>query len=129
MSRCLGHIGRQCSNPQSCHPGRPTRSFVFRSKLLCDFPVRTAVCDSRAVGALVMLVCVQLFVAKLYRPPVFNLSKLASSPPQTIISLPVHTALWLSRAMGPLVVLVAVHVSVLGLYLPPVSNRPTSLLP
>jgi hypothetical protein len=67
------------------------------------------------VGALVVLVAVQLSVLGLYRPPVFK-----PVPPQTIISLPVQTAVCEFRALGALVVLVAVQLSVLGLYLPPV---------
>ena len=47
--------------------------------------------EYRAVGALVVLVAVQLFVMGLYLPPVFNGLSL-SDPPQTIIWLPVHTA-------------------------------------
>ena len=43
----------------------------------------------RALGALVVLVAVQLSVLGLYLPPVFRSWE---SPPQTIISLPVHTA-------------------------------------
>ena len=58
-----------------------------------------------------------------YLPPVFEPLPLASSPPQTIISLPVHTAVGPRRAVGALVVLVAVQLSVLGLYLPPVFNQ------
>ena len=44
------------------------------------------------MGALVVLVAVQLSVLGLYLPPVFKQEKLSSCPPQTIISLPVHTA-------------------------------------
>ena len=71
------------------------------------------------MGALVVLVAVQLSVLGLYLPPVFK-SPLVLFPPQTIISLPVQTAVWCHRATGALVVLVAVQLSVLGLYLPPV---------
>jgi hypothetical protein len=39
-----------------------------------------------------MVIAVQLSVAGLYRPPVFNSSKMGIVPPQTIISLPVQTA-------------------------------------
>jgi hypothetical protein len=65
-----------------------------------------------------MVVAIQLFVAGLYLPPVFD--QTVVSPPQTIISLPVHTAGCEYRGEGALVVLVAVHVSVVGSYLPPV---------
>jgi hypothetical protein len=71
------------------------------------------------MGALVMLVAVQLSVLGLYLPPVFK-SLLLSAPPQTIISLPLQTAVCSSRAAGALVMLVAVQLFVLGLYLPPV---------
>jgi hypothetical protein len=54
-----------------------------------------------------------------YLPPVFK-SLVASSPPQTIISLPLQTAEWINRAEGALVVVVAVQLSVPGAYLPPV---------
>jgi hypothetical protein len=40
------------------------------------------------VGALMVLVTVQLLVMGLYLPPLFK----SPLPPQTIISLPVHTA-------------------------------------
>jgi hypothetical protein len=53
--------------------------------------VQTAVCKSRAEGALVMLVAVQLSVLGLYLPPVIK-GLLLPLPPHTIISLPVHTA-------------------------------------
>src|SRR6266705_5702020 len=86
---------------------------------IISLPVQTAVCRSRASGALVVLVAVQLSVPGLYLPPVFKFM-LPSFPPQTIISLPVHTAVGMARAVGALVRLVAVQLSVLGLYLPPV---------
>jgi hypothetical protein len=57
---------------------------------IISLKVQTAVCKSRAEGALVVLVDVQLFVPGLYLPPV--LKTLESKPPQMIISLPVHTA-------------------------------------
>src|SRR4029453_10372980 len=57
---------------------------------IISLKVQTAVCKSRAEGALVVLVDVQLFVPGLYLPPV--LKTLESNPPQMIISLPVHTA-------------------------------------
>ena len=43
------------------------------------------------MGALVVLVAVQLLVLGSYLPPVFK-ALFPSVPPQTIISLPVHTA-------------------------------------
>jgi len=43
------------------------------------------------VGALVVLVAVQLSVLGLYLPPLLKATP-ELNPPQTIISLPVHTA-------------------------------------
>jgi hypothetical protein len=74
------------------------------------------------VGALVVLVAVQLSVLGSYLPPVFD--SLPTNPPHTIISLPVHTAVCHCRPEGALAVLVAVQLSVLGLYLPPVLPPP-----
>jgi hypothetical protein len=83
-------------------------------------PVHTAVCKSRPVGALVVLVAVQLSVAGLYLAPVLKKFPMKSLPPQTIIALPVQIAVWFCRPEGALVVVVAAHVSVVGLYLAPV---------
>src|SRR6188472_2893603 len=74
------------------------------------------------MGALAVLVAVQLSVLGSYLPPVFN--SLPSNPPHTIISLPVHTAVFHARPEGALTVLVAVQLSVMGLYLPPVLPLP-----
>jgi len=74
------------------------------------------------MGALVVLVAVQISVLGSYLPPVFN--SLPSNPPHTIISLPVHTAVFHARPEGALTVLVAVQLSVMGLYLPPVLPLP-----
>src|ERR1700730_13583120 len=63
------------------------------------------------MGALVVLVGVQLSVLGLYFPPVFNPTTLLSIPPQTIISLPVQTDVAPDRPVGALMVLVAVQVS------------------
>jgi hypothetical protein len=88
-------------------------------QMIISLPVHTAVCESRASGALVVLVAVQLSVPGLYLPPV--LKKVApDAPPQTTISLPVQTAVCEARASGAFVVLVAVQLFVMGLYLPPV---------
>jgi len=77
-----------------------------------------------------MLVALHEFVPGLYRPPVFNGTRLfARSPPQTIISLPVQTAVGDHRASGALAVLVAVHEFVLGLYLPPLFEGPLETWP
>jgi len=59
---------------------------------IISLPVQTAVCESRASGALVMLVATQLSVPGLYLPPVLRKWMVSSTPPQTIISLPLHTA-------------------------------------
>ena len=57
---------------------------------IISLPLQSAVWSSRALGALVVLVAVQLSVLGSYLPPVFKTSPL--NPPQTIILLPVHTA-------------------------------------
>ena len=57
---------------------------------IISLKVQTAVCKSRAQGALVVLVDVQLSAPGLYLPPVLKTEP--SNPPQMIISLPVHTA-------------------------------------
>jgi hypothetical protein len=80
------------------------------------------------VGALAVLVAVQLFVPGLYLPPVFTLF-VPSYPPQTIISLLVQTAVCCVLGEGALVVLVAVQLSVPGLYFPPVFKNPEILCP
>src|SRR5438874_10434615 len=85
---------------------------------IISLPVHTAAWLYRAVGALIVLIAVQLSITGLYLPPVFNVLPLF--PPQTIISAPVHTAVCSDRASGAFTVLVGVQVSVLGLYLPPV---------
>ena len=71
-----------------------------------------------------MLVAVHEFVLGLYRPPVFNGTRFARSPPQMIISLPVQTAVEKCRPSGALAVLVGVQEFVLGLYLPPLFEVP-----
>ena len=60
---CWDCISRRCSNSWHYHI-HPRRSFHCRSTLLCD--------ASRPVGALVVLVAVQLSVLGLYLPPVFE---------------------------------------------------------
>src|SRR6266481_352503 len=97
--------------------------------MIITLPVHTAVWNSRAAGALVRLVAVQLSVLGLYLPPVFKKTKPWPNPPQTIISLPVQTAVWNSRAAGAFVRLVAIQLSVLGLYRPPVFKKAPELSP
>ena len=63
---------------------------LYPPQTIISLPVQTAVCESRAAGALNVLVATQLSVPGLYLPPVFK--SLPLYPPQTIISLPVHTA-------------------------------------
>src|SRR5207253_11068480 len=92
-----------------------------------SLPAKTA-WETRAEGALVMLVAVQLSVPGLYLPPVFSKQQTLFCPPQTIISLPVHTATCAFRARGAFAVLVAIQPSVFGLYLPPVFKEPMLLL-
>lgn len=89
----------------------------------------TAVCKCRAVGALVVVVAVQLSVPGLYLPPVLRKLSASSMPPQMIISLPLQTAVKLYRAVGALPVVVAIQLSVLGVYLPPVLVKATPLRP
>jgi len=67
-------------------------SLSFPPQTIISLPVHTAVCNTRAAGAFVVLVATQLSVLGLYFPPVFDGRPLLLFPPQTIISLPVHTA-------------------------------------
>jgi len=60
--------------------------------MIISVPLHAAVWDNLAVGALVMLVAVQLSVIGLYFAPVFNPVLFTASPPHTIISTPDHTA-------------------------------------
>src|ERR1700741_278306 len=62
------------------------------------------------MGALVVLVGVQLSVPGLYLPPVFKPLIRSVVPPQTIISLPVHTTVGSIRPSGAFVMLVGFHV-------------------
>src|SRR5438552_16927655 len=87
-----------------------------------------AVWYCRAVGALTVLVAVQLSVLGLYCPPVFK-KPLLPCPPQTIISLPAQSEACHSRPSGTLLVPVAVQVSVDGPYLPPSFTGGPPLLP
>ena len=86
-------------------------------------------CWSRASGALVVLVAVQLSVLGLYLRAGVQISIAVVRPRRSfhcLSRLPCDC----SRAMGALVVLVSIQVSVLGLYLPPVFvMRPTSANP
>ena len=94
------------------HHIRPRRSFHCRSTLPCEL--------LGAVGALVVLVAVQLSVPGLYLPPVFKVVAYHHIRPRRSFhcrsTLPCDGL----GQSGALVVLVAVQLSVLGLYLPPV---------
>ena len=119
---------------------------------IMSLSVHTAVWDNRAVGALVVLVAVQVSAPGLYLPPLpiaeavgvgvgvgvnvptgVNCAKdlpPASNcwgplalPPQTIISLPLQMAVWPDLGIGALAVLVATQLSEAGLYFPPVFNQ------
>jgi hypothetical protein len=57
---------------------------------IISLPLQIAVCSRRALGALVVLVPVQLSVLGLYRPPVFTSPPVY--PPQTIISTSLQIA-------------------------------------
>jgi hypothetical protein len=67
-------------------------------QIIHSLPANTSVCESRAEGALAVLVAIQLSVPGLYLPPVSYLSGVSNRkkdgrcPPQMIISLPVQTA-------------------------------------
>ena len=96
------------------------RAAIIPPQTIISLPVHTAVCQSRASGALVVLVAVQLSVLGLYLPPVFKSSDAIdiSAPDDHFTAGPDCRVI--DRAVGALVVLVAVQLSVLGLYLPPV---------
>src|SRR5256885_14288085 len=71
-----------------------------------SLPVHTAVCAYLALGALLVLVAVQLSPLGSYLPPVFYKLK-SSNPPHTINSIPVHPAPSALRVTGAPVALVA----------------------
>jgi len=56
-------------------------------QMIISLPVQTAVCDSRPMGAMVVLVGLQVSKVGLYLPPL-----LRDEPPQIIISSPVQIA-------------------------------------
>jgi hypothetical protein len=72
------------------------------------------------VGALMLLIALQVSVLGSYPPPVVKKAELPLYPLQMIISLPVQTAVCSDRPAAALTVLVGVQLSVAGLYLPPV---------
>src|SRR4029079_8013533 len=84
----------------SCAQYRPPvlrrlKLFPSPPQTIISLPVHTAVWAPRGVGALFVLVAIQLSVLGSYLPPVFKtppLLPLCTAPPQTIISLRVHTA-------------------------------------
>ena len=71
---CWDCISRRYSNSCCRHQFRPRRSFRCQSRLPCD--------RSRAAGALVVLVFVQLSVLGLYLPPVLTLPSCWSLRPR-----------------------------------------------
>ena len=68
---CWDCISRRCS--KRCRHQYPPQTII-------SLPVHTAVCPPRAVGALVVLVAVQLSVLGLYLPPVFKCRRHQSTP-------------------------------------------------
>ena len=88
LPNCAGNPVAQYLPPVFVLP-TPT---AFPPQTIISLPVQTAVCHTRPVGALVVLVAIQLSVVGLYLPPVFTRFPKPAYPPQTIISLPVQTA-------------------------------------
>jgi len=74
--------------PLAVYEGDPNK---LPPQIIISLSVQTAVCPSRADGALAVLVIVQLSVVGLYLAPV-NKVLVPLHPPQTIISLSDHTA-------------------------------------
>ena len=89
LSNCLcwDCISRQCSN-RWCRCIRPRRSFRCQSRLPCD--------TSRAAGALVVLVAVQLSVLGLYLPPVLKKVRRYQSAPDDHFAAGPHRRVSLS---------------------------------
>ena len=90
----------------------------FPPQTIIWLPVQTAVCRSRAVGALVVLVAVQLFVMGCIFPPVFNAGVIPLPPQHDHFAASPDCGVPISRSEA-LLVLVAVQLFVLGLYFPP----------
>ena len=80
------------------------------------------------MGALVVLMAVQVFVLGLYLAPVFNNAFSSDSTPDDHFSASPHCR-GIGSGEGALVVLVAVQLFVLGLYLPPVLRSVPGALP
>ena len=97
----LPPVLQKLSPPQSPQP----------PQTIISLPVQTAEGRLRPVGALVVLVAVQLSVLGSYLPPVLKKVPGPVSPPQTIISAPVQTLAARYRPGGALVSVVEVHVS------------------
>ena len=106
---CWDYISRRCSKrpclsaPNDHFTAGPDCRVIYRS-----------------VGALVVLVAVQLSVLGLYLPPVF----IPAFHPKRSFHCQSRLPCDCSRPEGALVVLVAVQLFVLGLYLPPVFKVP-----
>ena len=110
--RCRDCICRRCSNSR----------VVIPPQTIISLPVQHCRVPSRAAGALVVLVAVQLSVLGSYLPPVFKFVEPLTLRPRRSFRCQSRLPCDRSRAAGALVVLVAVQLSVLGLYLPPVLN-------
>ena len=61
-------------------------------QMIIAVPVHTACVICSRIGAFVMLVAVQLFVVGIVSATGVHTNTIASTPPQTTITLPVHTA-------------------------------------
>src|SRR5688500_9823790 len=89
--------------------------------MIISFPVHTAECNLRSVGAFVVLIGFHTPDSGLNLPP--SLARTSASfrvsPPHTIISLPVQIAVCPNLPSGAEFVSIAVHESETGSYLPP----------
>ena len=86
---------------------------------IISLPVQTAVCPARSLGALVVLVAVQLSVPGLYLPPVLP----AVPAPDNHFSVGPHCP-GTQSGRGSVVRAGGFQLSALGLYLPPVLVKP-----
>jgi hypothetical protein len=79
-------------SPQYLPPVSKVLIPSYPPQTIISVPVQVAVCTSRPIGALLVLIAVQLSVPGLYLPPVLKVLPLFPTPPHTIISVPVQTA-------------------------------------
>jgi hypothetical protein len=91
----------------------PPTALVVPPQTIIRVPAHTAVGERRAVGAPVVDMAAQAFVAGSYRLPVLMGLEAKLFPPHTIMCVPVQTAVCWYRASGASSV-VATHVSVAG---------------